>query len=219
MSTFQEHYQITESIYENYLKSLLNGNRSQCTQIVNRLLENNIDIKILYTNLFQKSMYRVGELWEFNRISVATEHLATSITESLMNLIYPKIFSAEHIDKTAVISCSINEYHQVGARMVADIFELNGWNGYFLGANTPVGDLTKLVAEKKPRFLGLSISIYFNMTQLIATIENLRGCFSGLDILVGGQAFRWGGHEWIKNYPNVLFVPSLTDLENLIAAS
>jgi hypothetical protein len=25
-----------------------------------------------------------------------------------------------------------NEYHQIGGKMVADIFELNGWRGYFV---------------------------------------------------------------------------------------
>ena len=93
-----------------------------------------------YNNLFQKSLYRVGELWESNRISVAKEHLATAITEGLLNLVYPKLFEPEQYRKgrTILISCTANEFHQIGGKMVADVCELNGWDSHFLGANTPV---------------------------------------------------------------------------------
>jgi hypothetical protein len=54
-----------------------------------------VQVKSLYKDLFQKSLYRVGEVWEFNRISVAREHLATAITEGFLNLIYPMLFGLE----------------------------------------------------------------------------------------------------------------------------
>ena len=124
---------IEERLYQDYLKALLAGKRKQCRDMVQGLLDANIELKTLFTNLFQRSMYEVGELWENNRITVANEHLATSITESLLNLTYPVLFAADRSGKKAVISCSANEFHQVGGKMVADIFELNGWDGHFLG--------------------------------------------------------------------------------------
>ena len=60
---------ITEDLYRNYLKDLLDGRRSQCQQTVGELIDNDIDVKRLYVDLFQRSMYHVGELWENNRIS------------------------------------------------------------------------------------------------------------------------------------------------------
>ena len=117
---------IDESVYENYLTALLAGRRSECHSIVQRLLDEDIDLKKLYTDLFQRSMYRVGELWENNRITVANEHLSTSITESLLNLAYPSIFARERIGRKVVISCAVNEFHQIGGKMVANIFEFNG---------------------------------------------------------------------------------------------
>lgn len=38
----------------------------------------------MYQDLVQRSLYEVGELWERGHVSVATEHLATAITESLL---------------------------------------------------------------------------------------------------------------------------------------
>ena len=82
-------------LYPEYLNSLLNGEKSRCKEIVDQLIRTGIGLKELYFGLFQKSLYEVGNLWEANRISVATEHLATSITSSLMTLAYPLIFSSE----------------------------------------------------------------------------------------------------------------------------
>lgn len=122
---------ITEELYQIFLKSLLKGDKGECLHIVKTLLENNIAIRDLYVELFQKSMYKVGELWERNEISVAREHLATTITESLLSSTYPYIFTGEQTAKKAIISCAANEYHQLGGKMVADIFEL-AWLGYTL---------------------------------------------------------------------------------------
>ena len=207
---------IDEQIYLDYLNALLDGDRSRCREIVQALLDKGVDIKQLYENLFHRSMYEVGHLWENNRITVAREHLATSISESLLNLIHPYIFDRERVGKTAVISCAANEFHQLGGKIVADIFELNGWNGHFLGANTPAEVMNQLIQEKKPDIVGLSLSILSNGETLRRTIEIIKTDFSAVDILVGGQAFRRGGLDMIKAYPGTEYIPTLDELENMI---
>ena len=208
---------IKESNYQSFLSALLEGNRSECMAVVQELLNNEVDLQILYTDLFQSSLYRIGELWEQNKISVAVEHLATAITENLIATVYPSILSChEPIGKKAVISCSANEYHQVGARMVTDIMELYGWQTWFLGANTPAEDLLNLIQEKNPDVLGLSLSVYFNMCRLKETLNTVHSHYPHLDVLVGGQAFRWGGLEIMKSYDKVNYIPSLADLTKTI---
>jgi methanogenic corrinoid protein MtbC1 len=209
---------ITEAVYSRYLSHLLEGNRVGCRRTVEQLLAGNVEIRDLYLNLFQRSLYRVGKLWEADSISVATEHVATSITETLLTLVYPELFSGDRIGNKAIISCGVNEFHQVGGRMVADILELNGWDSYFLGANTPFQDLIQFIDEKNPDLLGVSLSVYFNMPGLVETIVEVRGNFPQLDIIVGGQAFRWGGDDAIQKSSNVTLVPSIEELEDLIRA-
>ena len=207
---------ITGEIYEKYLDCLLQGKRSCCREIVGELVQNRVDLKSIYTDLFQRSLYDVGSLWETNRISVAKEHLATAITEGLLNTIYPQLFEGSRDCGRAVISCSVNEYHQVGGKMVADIFEMNGWQGYFLGANTPVEELTGFIDEISPDLLGLSLSIYFNYPAFERCVAAVHSEFPQLDIIVGGQAFNWGGCEILKTLGYVEYIPSLDKLEERI---
>jgi methanogenic corrinoid protein MtbC1 len=115
------------------------------------------------------------------------------------------------------VASVVNEFHQVGAKMVADICELRGWDSYFLGANTPLDDLIRLVDNKKPDLLGLSVSIYFSMPGLLKVLDSVRAHYPRLEIIVGGQAFKWGGSEAIRKFPHVSYVASLAEVETLIA--
>ena len=206
---------ITDKLYQNYFDLILNGKRFECTKIVQDLLDEDVEIYILYTDLFQKSLYEIGKLWELNKISVAKEHLVTAITESLLNLAYPKLFREEErvTEKSVVISCSANEYHQIGGKMVADVFEINGWDSHFLGANTPVDHMLAYIQDVDPDLVGLSLSVFFNMPSLKNGLEAVRSNFTNMDIFVGGQAFRWGGYDIIKKYNGTEYIPTLTELE------
>ena len=207
---------ITEPLYNEYFGSLLEGRKDNCHRIVGHLLEHEVEIQSLYLDLFQRSLYAVGELWERNRISVAREHLATAITEGVLNLVYPHLFEQEPDlpQRKILISCAANEYHQVGGKMVADLFEMQGWEGHFLGANTPVDHMLTYIQETKPDLVGLSLSVYFNLPALKTSVTVIRSHFQHLDILLGGQAFRWGGSELTRAHTGIHYIPSIRELGN-----
>ena len=173
------------------------------------------ELKDLYLNLFQRSLYQVGELWEQHRISVAVEHLATAITERVMMIAQPLIFSGPVRDRSIIIGCVADEYHQLGGRMVADLAEFHGWRGHFLGASTPLEGLLKMIDERKPDLLWLSLSVYFNLPALLKALDAVSGSFPGLPVLVGGQAFcsRWGGTAALQGYSDVRCIATLDELE------
>ncbi len=207
---------ITEYIYQEYLKTLLQGDRNKCRNTIQELLNNNIEVRILYENLFSRSLYDVGYLWEKNKISVAIEHLCTAITESLITMTYPYLFSAKHNGKKVVVTCTPGEFHQIGARMVADFFEIYGWDSYFLGANTPETVLYNYIDDTKPDLIAISISVNFNMHILEKLVININQKFPNLEILLGGQAFRWGGQEIFQQNPRIKILENLSQLSNNI---
>lgn len=207
---------IDNELFDRYFTALISGKRAECRAILDQLLMENRSVEDIYLHLFQGSLYKVGDYWERNLISVATEHLATAITENLMIMVQPRLFSTERNGKRAVIACVANEFHQVGAKMIADIFEMNGWDGYFLGSNTPVDSLVDFIGNNNPDVVGLSLSIYFNIGELIKTLEKIREAFPDIPVLVGGQAFRWGGVDLIHTYDNVHYLNSVITLNQFI---
>lgn len=208
----------SDGAYEQYLAALISGDRHFCETIFQSWLDANIDLKIIYQNLIQRSLYEVGGLWESGKVSVATEHLATAITENLLNLAYPRLFSQPRSGKSAVISCIANEYHQIGGKMVADMFELNGWRGYFVGANTPIASMVDLIQEKRPDTVAMSLTIYHQLDHLLESAAAVRSKFPKLPILVGGQAFRFGRSDRVERIPGVRYLASLNELETWLKA-
>lgn len=180
----------TEHLKTAFLKNLLSGNRSACSEITREYLDINPSIEDLYEDLFRVSLYMVGTLWETNKISVATEHMATAITEGLLNELYEQIISQKRYPKSVVLACVENEKHQVGIKMVGDIFEKNGWESFFLGAGLPTGELIRFINQSNPTLLAVSLSVYFNLPNLLKMLTALRSAFPDLPIIVGGQAIQ-----------------------------
>lgn len=180
----------TENLRIRFLENLLAGNRAACSEITRNFLSINPSIEDLYEELFKTSLYKVGKLWETNQISVATEHLATAITEGILNELFETIISKKRYQKTVVLACVEKELHQVGIKMVADIFEKNGWDSFFLGTGIPTGELLRFVRQAKPDMLAISLSVYFNLSNLLQMITRIRAEFPELIILLGGQAIQ-----------------------------
>lgn len=202
--------------YTAFLNSLLKGDRAYCSGVIRNELKKDPPILELYEQLIRKSLYEIGELWENNKISVATEHLASAIIETILNEIYPEIISTDKNGKTVVLTCVENEMHQIGIKMVNDVFELNGWMTYFLGINTPVGSLIQFTKEYQPTLLAISVSMYFHLPDLEKMIQRINNEFPELRIFVGGQAFRHGGVDVISSYKNVVYLPDLNSLDNYL---
>jgi len=199
-----------------FLDALLAGDRPACSSIAWAYLDSGEPIISLYEHIITRSLYEVGRLWEFNRISVATEHMATAIAEAIMNELYPRVVQTTHIGRAMVAACVESEEHQVGIKMVADIFEMRGWDAYFLGANIPTGELMSFIRTRRPSLVALSLAIYFNVPLLAHMVAALRSAFPEISVLVGGQAFSHGPDVILRALGEVKHLPNLYSIEEYI---
>ena len=206
----------TDFSYEDFLEYLIKGNKTESAQLINFYISKGINIKDIYENVIRKSLYKVGELWEQNKVSVATEHMATAITESILNDIFEHTISDNRTGKKIIAACVENENHQVGIKMVADIFEANGWDSYFMGANTPTMELINFAKVINPDVIALSLSIYFNLPILKKMIIEIRNQLPNVSIIVGGQAFNRIEFDLDKTYKKIHYLPDLYSIENFI---
>lgn len=207
---------IPEAVYLHYINSLLDGDKKLCTQIVFNLIEQKVSIKEIYMELFQRSMYRIGQMWEREKCSVAGEHIATKITEALIELVSTSSLGDDDNGKLALITCVDKEYHELGARMVAGFLEAYGWRTIFIGSNTPQSDIITFVREKKPDLVGISNSFYINVIRLIKLIQTIKEEFPDQEIIVGGQALAEGRADQLSQFNNVHYITCLNGLEKYL---
>ena len=211
-----------ETCYQSYLGSLLTGDRHRCAAIIQDLLQREVALKSVYLDLIQRAMYDIGTLWESNTVSIATEHLASATTELLLAQIYPQLFARPHEDRRSIIACVPHEYHHIGARIVADFFELHGWHGFSLGANTPTEALISMIHERDPDVVGLSMSLLINLPHIEDMLEKINREFPTLEIFLGGRAFsgdsagKQAREDLIQRYPHLVYFESLNELERYL---
>ena len=203
-------------LVQEFFQNLLKGNRYNCSSIAHQYLAKNPSIKDLYEEVFKVSLYEVGRLWETNQITVATEHLATAVVEGILNELFEQIVPKKRYNKKVVVTCVENEKHQVGIKMVADVFEMKGWESFFLGTGIPTSELVKFIRETQPDVLAISLSVYFNFASLLKMLEILRSKFSDLQIILGGQAFSRASEDTLSRLGNVVLLSDLYLLEKYI---
>lgn len=198
------------------LDCLLSGDRKKSHEICVDFLKNGNSILELYEHLIKPALYEVGKLWEHNKITVAAEHLATAITEGILNSLYTNIIPGKYNGKKVVIACVDKEEHQVGIKMVADIFELNQWESFFLGTGFPVSELIKYIQDVKPELIAISLSVYFNFSSLSYMLNELQSSFPDTKIIVGGQALNHIEDSKFGGWTNVTYLQDLNKLEEFI---
>lgn len=176
------------TIYREYSEALRSGDRNRALSVVQTALDNGTDIRDLYIAIFQPAMQEVGLLWETGQVTVAEEHMATSITMGVMNLLQVRAIAPPPIGRSLVATCVGGELHDLGLRMVADFFALEGWTVYYLGANTPVDDVVWLVNQRKPDLLAVSATMITHVLNARELIQAVRASSHGdqIKIMVGG---------------------------------
>lgn len=175
-------------IHENIYHYLIRGDYSYIIYHCKKILRQNNNIVDLYQLYLQPVMYRVGKEWQEGNVTVAHEHLATSTIARVMSSIYPEFVLSDVTKGKAIISSSVNEHHEIGARMIADALEYDGWDIQFVGSNVPLDELINYINEINPLFVGLSLTMAFNTEQLVETIETIREKCNNkkLKIMAGG---------------------------------
>lgn len=207
---------IKETEYISYFDSLVKGDKKECINIVTGLAGKSTDLKEIYIGLIQRSMYRIGDLWEKGRVTIAEERIASDISTTIIDLLYPRTASSPKKGMKFLITCIDKEHHSIGARIVSDIFELNGWDSTFIGPCVPCADILGAVKNTKADLIGISSNFYINIRRLIDLIEEIKKEFPAQEIIVGGQIFSNGGEEILKNYKNVKYISSLKMLDKYL---
>lgn len=181
-----------------YLDALLAGRRQDASAQILDAVAAGTPVKEIYLHVFQPCQQEVGRLWQHNQLSVAQEHYCTAATQLVMSQLYPQIFSADKTGRRLVAACVGGELHEIGVRMVADFFELEGWDTYYLGANAPATAIVKAVKDREADVLGLSVTMSFHLGRVQRVIEDLRASALGArtKVLVGGYPFLAAEKLW-----------------------
>ncbi len=161
-----------------------------------------IGIGELYRDVLSPLLSRTGEAWQHGRVRVWEEHFASAVVRTIVEILYPGVLkvkaSVPPAGRSVLLACPPEENHDLGLRMVADRFDMAGWTTYFLGADTPAGDLIDAARRLSVDAVVLSSSTHFHRVALRRHVDLLKHELGSVHVWVGGPAFRHGSDGWTE---------------------
>jgi methanogenic corrinoid protein MtbC1 len=148
--------------------------------------------------MLSDSLVRVGAAWQQGAAEVWQEHLMSGIVRTVVEACAPIVEARAPKARggTIVLAAPPDEYHDLGLRMVTDLFTLAGWRAYCLGGNVPVAQVSAAVAELGADAVALSASTHFHRLVLKGYVADLVEAHPGLRVWVGGPAFTHEHDGW-----------------------
>ncbi len=194
VSGIERHYGAASDTdtHRTFLKRLLDKDRFGARKHIHSLREEGYEIADIYTDVMTPAMVEIGWLWQTNRITSADEHLASAITQYVMTTLYPDIFGTEKNGYKVLAAAIGNELHEIGLRMIVDIFEYEGYQTQYLGGNLPGDAMVEQTKNFAPDLILLSVTMGSHLDALRDAIKKIRSDeqLENVKIMVGGNAFR-----------------------------
>ena len=144
---------VLENLQERYFQGLLDGDRRQCRSLLQQAQAERISAKDLLLDVIWGCMEQIAELFREDRINFVTEHMATRINRTLADQLQVSLPVSESTGRKLIVCCSDVEEHELGAQIVADLFEADGWEVLFIGSGVPIDELVQLVGQVQPELL------------------------------------------------------------------
>ena len=133
-----------------YLNALMARDVGAARSAIDAAIALGTPVEEIYLDVLTPALYEIGRSWAVGDFSIADEHSATMVTQSVLGMLGPRMRTAPKDGRLAVVSGSPEERHALGVQMVADFLEGDGWEVLNLGASTPAPDLAGLLARAVP---------------------------------------------------------------------
>lgn len=178
--------------------AVLHGRRRDAALIAIDALEAGHALADVFVDVIQETMYEVGRMWESNRLTVAEEHMATAIVQYVIGQLYHHLEVEPARRGVAVVTGVQGDLHQVGAHMLSDALEAEGWRVRFLGTNLPNSGIVRTVEELEAGVLAISATMLFSLPKVASLIRDVRARLGDASpwIVVGGRAFAAAPDAW-----------------------
>ncbi|MFA5341772.1 MAG: cobalamin-dependent protein [Clostridia bacterium] len=189
--------------------------------ILSKLESKEIDVLALYSRILTPLLNNIHCDLEDKKICIWKEHVKTGIVRTIVECAYPYVIEKrdqlKNTDKgIAAVLCPPDEYHDLGARMVADFFTISGYETVFVGSNTPYRDFYNAVHTIHPSVVAISVSNYFHLVAAKRMVEELKNAVGyNLKIVVGGYAFVGDEENKLKQVGADVYARSYEDIINL----
>jgi len=141
-----------------------------------------------FDRILRPVMYKIGDDWANNRISIATEHVASNVAQTLVKIIMDEVTG--NVNKKKILLCvPLGEEHHLGCDVLETYLSIKGYKVYNIGTSIPTESIISFIEYNKPDIILISITLEDNISAGQRLVKKIKEQYN-IPILVGGFAFQ-----------------------------
>lgn len=177
------------SYLESIKKVIIEGKHQEIEALVNRAVDEKVDLDELINKSMIAAMDVVGEKFGSGEIFVPEMLVSAHTMKKGLDIVRPLLQLKEEDFQETVVMCTVKgDLHDIGKNLVSMMLEGAGFNVVDLGVDMNVEDLLVKIEEIRPCVLGLSALLTTTMPEMKKVIETLdkKGHRKDIKVMVGG---------------------------------
>jgi methylmalonyl-CoA mutase cobalamin-binding subunit len=149
-----------------------------------------LEIETVFEQVLTPLLQAIGERWLAGRLSIAHEHMTTSVVRALLDSIRTA-FTNPSAACRVIATAPAGQHHELGAMKAAVIAAIEGWQATYLGCDLPAREIAAAATELDAHAIALSL-VYPERDPRVESELRLLGRLlpDGVRLFVGGESAR-----------------------------
>ncbi|HSV27778.1 MAG TPA: cobalamin-dependent protein [Sedimentisphaerales bacterium] len=181
-----------------YMDALLRGDRVGCRGVVEDILHTGMPANGVYLDVVWPVMVEVEQLFRADKITSAQEHFASRINRTIVDQLQNKLPRKESRNKKIVTTCAGTESAELGAQIMTDLLESDGWEVRFLGAGVSNDEILEFIGDYRPDVLMIYGTVPQDAPEVRRLIDTIKEVNSlpDMKVMVSGGLFNRAEGLW-----------------------
>ena len=214
---FERSRELNTLLQTKLLEKLKTYEINDLVKIYNEYTKSVYSLLDFYEKLLIPVLYKIGDQWARGEIDVATEHVCSNATITLIDLINQKNINKK-ISKNStttrpIILCTPEgELHGIACKIIESLLLEKGYEVYNITSPLPTNSIESYLDNTKPHLILVSVTLKENINSAIRLVQKICNSLN-ISVLVGGNAIKFLSKsqiELLEKYDNVYL-----DLEKL----
>ncbi|MDH3852893.1 MAG: cobalamin-dependent protein [Nitrosopumilus sp.] len=168
-----------------------------------------------FDKILKPVMFQIGDEWANNKISIATEHVASNVAQALVKIIMDKVTTSGN-KKKILLCVPVGEEHHLGCDVIETFLTGKGYKVFNMGTSIPSESVLHFIEHNNPDIIMISITLEDNLKAGQRLVKKIKENFK-VPVVVGGYALE---QEKIPKFDAEIFAnTTLNDLPKLIRTS
>jgi MerR family transcriptional regulator, light-induced transcriptional regulator len=217
---FERSRELNTLLQTKLLEKLKTYEINDLVKIYNEYTKSVYSLIDFYEKLLIPVLHKIGDQWARGEIDVATEHVCSNATITLIDLINQKNINKKNSNsslsslKKPIILCTPEgELHSIGCKIIESLLLEKGYEVYNITSPLPTNSIDSYYLDNiNPSVIIISVTLKENINSSIRFVQQIRQSFN-IPIIIGGNAIKFLSKsqiELLEQYDKVYL-----DLEKL----